>query len=444
MLEQALYREALSKIEIANCKGRVCQQRSVHDARAAAGFAHDEHWCCRSTIARSSEKVAHLGDPLPHARRAYDYFEARLLCRLVKVALTHPYSWPEVRRGAERIVVDTARALAARGHDVTIFTAGSHPGRERDRGVRVVTFRRVFRNPYRHERWFGWRVLPTLVAGRFDVVHSFMPNDALAAVRARRLTGNRTVYDEMGIPLPSWWASQPNRKVRTRLVAEVDVYGCMSCHALAALERECGRRGALIPGGVRLSEFRPTPAREQRPTLLFSGKIDEPRKGVAVLLRALALLAEWEPDVHLWLSGPGDAKPLLAAAPPTAQERTEVLPIGEPRTQADRYGRAWVTVLPSTHDSFGLVLLESLACGTPIVVANHAAPPELVTPETGALSEPEDPASLAEALRAALDLARRPETVDACREFARHFDWDEGLAPLLERLYADEGLQSRR
>jgi phosphatidyl-myo-inositol alpha-mannosyltransferase len=360
----------------------------------------------------------------------------------VKVALTHPYSWPEVRRGAERIVVDTGRALAARGHDVTIFTASSHTGREWNRGVRVVTFRRVFRNPHRHERWFGWRVLPNLVVGRFDVVHSFMPYDALAAVRARRLTGNRTVYDEMGIPLPSWWASQPNRKVRTRLVAEVDVYGCMSGHARAALERECGRTGALIPGGVRLSEFRPAPAREQRPTLLFSGKIDEPRKGVAVLLRALALLSEWQPDVQLWLSGPGDAGPLLDAAPPAARRRTEVLPIGEPSSQGERYARAWVTVLPSIADSFGLVLLESLACGTPIVVVKDAAPPELVSPRTGAVAEPADPQSLADAIRAALDLARRRETIRACREFARRFDWDEGIAPLLERLYADEAPQS--
>jgi phosphatidylinositol alpha-mannosyltransferase len=169
--------------------------------------------------------------------------------------------------------------------------------------------------------------------------------------------------------------------------------------------------------------------------LLYSGKIDDGRKGVAVLLDAFALLLESQPDARLWLSGPGDANGLLGAAPPAARERTEVLPLGEPRGQADRYGRAWVTVLPSIGDSFGLVLLESLACGSPIVTTNHSAPPELVTPQTGAVCEPNDPQSLSAAIRTALDLARRPETPTACRDFARRFDWDEGVAPLLEHIY---------
>src|SRR5436190_1277583 len=54
----------------------------------------------------------------------------------MKVAITHPYSWPEVRRGAERITVETGRALAAAGHDVTVFTAGAAHGRDRGDGQR--------------------------------------------------------------------------------------------------------------------------------------------------------------------------------------------------------------------------------------------------------------------------------------------------------------------
>src|SRR5207244_5414092 len=91
---------------------------------------------------------------------------------IMKVAITHPYSWPEVRRGAERIMVETGRALAARGHEVTVFTAGGAPGRDRHGGITTVRYRRVFVTPQRHERWFGWRVFPDLVRGRFDAVHS--------------------------------------------------------------------------------------------------------------------------------------------------------------------------------------------------------------------------------------------------------------------------------
>ena len=356
----------------------------------------------------------------------------------MKVAITHPYSWPEVRRGAERIIVETARSLAGRGHDVTIISAGRSAGRSVEEGVRVHRVRRHFEDGVRHERWFGWRIIPLLVAGRYDVVHSFMPPDAVAAIRTRRLAGHRALYDEMGIPVREWWPGQPHFRNRLRIAKDVDVYACMSQFAVDALERTSRRRGAVLPGGVRLTEFQPPPARDPRPTLLFSGAVDEPRKGVAMLLDALAVVAEQEPGVQLWLSGPGDAEALLAAAPNAARERTTVLPLGEPSDQARRYGQAWATVLPSVNESFGMVLIESLACGTPLVVADQSAPPEQVTADTGSLCVPGDAGSLAEAILRTLDLARRPGTVAACRAHASQYDWDAAIAPLLEDLYTRE------
>lgn len=353
----------------------------------------------------------------------------------MKIAITHPYSWPEVRRGAERIIVETARALAARGHRVTVFSSGSVPGRSEAGGVDMVRFLRRFADPNRHERWFGWRLLPRLAAGRFDAVHSLMPYDAEAALRTRRIGGHRVVYEEMGLPSAQFWDGRPDRSTRERLCKEVDVYGCMSQFALEYYEREWHRRGALIPGGVRLDEFRPADERTQRPTVLFSGAIGEPRKGVATLLEALAIASRQVPDIRLWLSGPGDAQSFLTSAPAEAQARTEVLPLGEPNGQGARYAAAWATALPSTFDSFGMVLVESLACGTPIVVANHGAPPELISPGTGAICEPNDPASLATSILSALELATDPATAARCRSSVAGFDWDTGLAPRLEALY---------
>lgn len=358
----------------------------------------------------------------------------------MKIALTHPYSWPEVRRGAERILVETARALAGRGHEVTVFTAGRSADTRRADGVTTVRFRRLFGRAGLHEVWFGLRVAPRLAAGRFDVVHSIMPWDALAAIRTQRVGGHWTVYDEMGIPGLKWdrrrdgWA-------RWRVVEGADVYGCMSQYALEALREDCDRHdGVQIPGGVRLSEFAPSEAREPTPTLLFSGAFDQPFKGVATLLEALPLVAEREPDVRLWLSGPGDADRMLAEAPPRAAAHVEVLPLGEPGDQARRYARAWATVLPSQRESFGMVMLESLACGTPIVATDLGAPQEMATPTTGAVARAGDVASLADALCRAIDLARDPATVDRCRASVATYDWDEGIAPLLESLYTPTGI----
>jgi phosphatidylinositol alpha-mannosyltransferase len=353
----------------------------------------------------------------------------------LRIAITHPYSWPEVRRGAERIIVETARALAARGHDVTVLTAGSRRGTSEVDGATVVRYRRFLARNWLHELWFGWRIAPRLATGRFDVVHSFMPRDAVAAIRTKRFGRHRTLYDEMGVPWLRWEELRDGR-ARKRVAAHVDVYGCMSDYTLAAL-RAHGREGARIPGGVRLSEFQPAAPREPVPTLLFSGAFEVPFKGVAMLLDALAILAERIPEVRLWLSGPGDGHALLTAAPAAARMRTEILPLGEPHEQAARYRRAWATVLPSRRESFGMVMLESLACGTPIVTTDDGAPQELVTSTTGAVARAGDAGSLADALERALLLAEDPATAGACRRSAEPYDWDTAIAPLLEELYGD-------
>lgn len=352
------------------------------------------------------------------------------------MAVTHPYSWPEVRRGAERIIVETARSLADRGHVVTIFTAGDTASRTVEGGVTTVKFRRRFEDPGRHERWFGWRVLPHLIRGRFDAVHAMMAHDALAAARARRLTGNRVIYEELGSPFRWYWEGLPDRAVRERLVRDVDVYGCMSQYSLDVLSSEWGRQGALIPGGVRLSEFQPAPARQPVPTVLFSAALDEPRKGLGDLLAAATLLVDRHPDLQIWLSGSGDPTALLTAADRRVADRVSLLPLGDPKDLSARYAEAWVTTLPSTGDSFGMTLIESLASGTPIVVADDGAPQELVTARTGAVARANNPASLCQALEQGMALAKDPGTPEHCRAAAARFDWDDAIAPALELLYA--------
>lgn len=353
----------------------------------------------------------------------------------MRIAITHPYSWPEVRRGAERIIVETSRALAARGHDVTVLTAGDGASRRTEDGVTTVRYRRRFDDPFRHERWFGWRVLAALRFGRFDVVHSMMPGDAVAAIRTARRAGHRTVYEELGNPIREKVEGRPDRALRERVIRDVDVYGCMSQFSRRFLEEEWGRRGAIIPGGVRIADYTPLP-RTAEPTILLSGALDRPEKGLAELLAAMARLAETRPEVRLLLSGPGDPTPILAAAPEAARERTQLLPIGEPQALAERYATTWVTCLPTVWDSFGLVVVESLAAGTPVVVGPAGAPREVVEPSVGVVAAGLDPEPLATALDRALDLAREPSTVDACRAVAQRFDWDGAIAPLLEELYA--------
>lgn len=360
----------------------------------------------------------------------------------MRIALTHAFCWPEVRRGAERFAAELAAALVRRGHEVVHFSAARRAGVSVERGVRTVRLRRLFDGQYRHEADFGLRLLPHLRRARFDAVHSLGRFDALASILATRgrRSGHRTMITDLGFPDPAWWAGEGfiNARAASAVVAHVDVYSCMSESAVDSLARNYGRSdGVVVPGGVALGSFMPAERRHPRPAILFSGAVTERRKGVAVLLAALPLIASSEPEVELWLSGPGDPSELLAEGPPAARPRVRVLGVGEAQRQHERYGRAWITCLPSTNDSFGMALVESLACGTPIVATTDGAPQELVEPGvTGELSAPRDPRSLAEACLRGFKLARRPATIAACRAAAEPFDWDLGIAPLCERLYA--------
>jgi glycosyltransferase involved in cell wall biosynthesis len=360
----------------------------------------------------------------------------------MRIAVTHVFCWPEVRRGAERMIAELSRALNARGHEVTVFTTAYQRGRSVEDGVSWVRLRRSHDDIWDAWRHFGRRVWPELILARPDAVHSHGLWDCTAAIRTSKLRPRqRTVFTDLGLPIREWWNTiGPWALRRQQYVADkVDVYGGMSSYAVKLLKDNFGRDGVVTPGGVNLEEMVPAPSRAVRPVLLFSGAVTEPRKGVATLLEALPAIAEAEPGVELWLSGPGDPTALLDAAPPAARSRTKVLGLGQPGEQAARYGTAWATVLPSTNDSFGQALLESLACGTPLVASTHAAVPELVTPGlTGSLCEPGDPVSLAAACLESIELARKPETTEACREFARPYDWLTGLAPRYERYYSGE------
>jgi phosphatidylinositol alpha-mannosyltransferase len=329
---------------------------------------------------------------------------------------------------------ELAGALARRGHDVTILSSASRTERTVEDGVRVVRLRAPRGSGLRQELRFSRTVLPSLLRERYDVVHSLGPGDGCASIVTARVRSHRTVFTHLGIPIREWFAERADFRHQRFIARYADVYTCLSRHAADTFASGFGRHAEVTPGGVRLASFEPPAHRAAQPTLLYSGSLDEPRKQLGDLLQALPIVARSEPEVRLWLSGPGDPSALLASAPAEARARVERLPLGTPDL-SPVYGEAWATVLPSKWEAFGLVLLESLACGTPVVAADHASLPELVEPGTGALAAPEDPASLAAACLTALDLATHDGIVERCRARAAPYDWDAGIAPRFEELY---------
>jgi glycosyltransferase involved in cell wall biosynthesis len=363
----------------------------------------------------------------------------------LRILLSHVYAWPEVRRGGERYMHELGAALTAAGHHVTIATSSPAPGRDRILGVDVRLYpTRPWLRRYeqlQREAAFGLETLARWALRRFDVWHAFGTADAAAAAplgRVRRVPGLRvrSVYTDLGNPVRSWRAPRPDADLHEYVVRNIESYLCLSEFSGDWLRHDYAREPIVVGGGVDLDRFAPAPARTSSPSLLFSGSVSEGRKNLPLLLDALARIRQRRPEVRLRVTGPGDAGPVLAAAPAAAREGTDVLGLGAVGDVERWYGEAWATVLPSQFEAFGLVLVESLACGTPVVTLDEGGPAELATPGVGFRAAGINAEDLAVACEAALDLAAAgPATTAACRAAAAHHDWRTGVVPKLEAVY---------
>jgi phosphatidylinositol alpha-mannosyltransferase len=340
----------------------------------------------------------------------------------VRIALVHPYSWPEVRRGGERYLHDLERWLTDRGHDVDLVT-GAVPRLGRFGATPLDTF--------------GLDALPRLARQRYDVVHALVPSGGLAAAALLQ----PSVYSVLGHPSlvnppsPHW-----RRRLMTRAVRTVRVATVLSRSAADGLEGLTGRRPLVVPPGVRTADFAPKEGPVTGPPrLLFNAFAGDPRKRLGVLLAALPAVLEQHPGTRLALGGGGDLQPVLDALEPGVRRAVEPvlddLGTGDLADVPARYREATVSVLPSVDEAFGLVLAESLACGTPVVCTGSGGPAEIVTdPLVGCVAEPDDARSLAQQVISALALAADPATVERCAAHARRWDWDV-VGPLHESAY---------
>lgn len=344
----------------------------------------------------------------------------------MRIALLHPTYWPEVRRGSERLIHDLGAELARRGHEVTLLTTHRHaPGRTLEDGIEV---RRAWRPPtppglttYEYHLVSVPITVARLVRGRFDVAHSFFPSDSWAAVRARRLGGPPVVSTLHGIPSREYLVARRHRLEMLLAVArEAGECSVLSEAARAAFRAYLLRDPVILPGGVDASQFAPVAPRSAGPTIFCPASLGDPRKRGPVLARAFELLRERVPDVKLRAATGAD--PVMSGASIALPSGAESAALVDDAALARAYSAAWVTVLPSVQEAFGLVLVESLAAGTPVVAARSGACPEILTaPEHGRLFEPDDPDDLARALGEALELPRDGEAARRAR--AAEFDW---------------------
>lgn len=293
------------------------------------------------------------------------------------------------------------------------------------------------------------------LAARADVVDSHFALYALVPLLTRSLRGRALVTHFHGP-----WAQEDVRGVRSaaayakRLVERAVYNRSRELIALSGAFRrvlvEDYRTSPwqvhVIPPGVDLDVFCPGDARDARRALgiapstwvVFTVRRLVPRMGLDVLLDAWRRIAREHEDALLVVAGEGGLRREL-------ERRAEELAVADsvrfagpiPDEQLVTYYRAAdVCVVPSIAlEGFGLVVLEALACGTPVVGSDVGGLPEILTRLSPSLLVPHgDAAALAERLAAARDGREPLPDANTCRTFAESFSWRQ-VAARHEEIY---------
>ena len=208
-------------------------------------------------------------------------------------------------------------------------------------------------------------------------VHALSHRRAAAGAGAR--TGRPAVLSYMGDPgtgAGSWrgargWRSRAAARAGSRRDRRAQRAAADGLRALAR------RAAARDPPGRSTSPLsRPSPPRARaEPTIVCAAvPAEQPRKRVDLLVAAFALVRRERPDARLLLLRPRDARLTATLASTPGIELVE----DDPGVLAPAYSAAWACALPSAGEAFGLVLAESLACGTPVVGSRHGGIPEVI------------------------------------------------------------------
>jgi phosphatidyl-myo-inositol alpha-mannosyltransferase len=359
----------------------------------------------------------------------------------MKVLQACPYDW-HAPGGVQMHVRQLASHLASRGHEVRVVAPGDRPAVEpwvqivgRPVGVRF--------NGSRVPVCFGPRV--ALAVRRAlrdfvpDIVHVHEHLSPSVGMFATALADAPVVatFHASYQPSMSSLVYRLEALLLWRLSRRVTDGIAVSHAAAATIRSRATIRLQIVPNGVDLDRFsvRRGPGRARK-TMLFVGRL-EPRKGFEDAVLAFEALACGSPNLDLHVVGTGPAQDAIRHLAPSLRERVTMFGAVSDDNLPRHYAAADLFVAPSTgRESFGVVLLEAMASGLPIVTSDIDGYREVVRHEReGLLVPPSDPLAVADAvLRLIGDdvLARR--LGDAGRIRARDYAWTR-VAREVEAIY---------
>lgn len=350
----------------------------------------------------------------------------------MKIGIVCPYAY-DVPGGVQFHVRDQAEELRRRGHEVSVFapveTEYSEGG--------FVNAGKTFAIPYNGSvarLAFGPRVAARtrqwVTTSDFDILHVHepaTPSVSLIALQHARCPVVGTFHAAIEKSLLYTLGKPVVQSVKEKLSAQIAV----SEEARRTLQRYQSGDATVIPNGVDYQAFAqasPTPKwqqSEESPVFCFLGRLDEPRKGLSILVEAIPLVLASYPQARFLIAGPGNASRARATLAPYGNS-VEFLGALSEEEKIALFSSATAYIAPQTGgESFGIVLVEAMAANCLVVASSIPAFTAVL--EEGRLGEiftSEDAASLAEKLlvvcedrEAAARLAKRGH------QGAKRYDW---------------------
>jgi phosphatidylinositol alpha-mannosyltransferase len=362
----------------------------------------------------------------------------------MRIGMVCPYSF-DVPGGVQSHVLQLAEVMHAQGHEVSVLAPAS-PDAEASLPEYVVSGGRAVPIPYNgsvarlrfgpatHRKVKKW-----LQQGDFDVLHLHEPNAPSLSMLALNIAEGPIVATFHTSTTKSLTLSvfEPIlRPMHEKIVGRIAVSDLARRWQMEAL----GSDAVEIPNGVDVASFATAPLLDGYPrpgrSILFLGRFDEPRKGMAVLIGALPAVVERFGDVEILVVGRGDEDELRETAGPLAGHLRFLGQVDD-ALKASAMRSADVYCAPHTGgESFGIVLVEAMAAGTAVVASDLDAFRRVLDDGRGGrLVAVDDPDALAAGLIDMLaDDARRARYIECATDLVQRYDWSV-VARQIMRVY---------